>query len=224
MRTARPGAPIRCSTGLAVRVDQGTEYDTVVGCFAGEHGNLVAVPRAGLTFLGAAELLTNDQVLRADNAAVALRLLGQRDRLVWYVPDAADLVGDDGVTLSTLLPRVDPPGAVGARRGRGRAAAVAGQAARPAGDRAAAGDRQGDRDRPQPGSPLPQVGRPRACGPGPAASRPRLDGRAAAPARPGHRRPGRAGARRRPGTSTGRSSRCTPCSPTTARSPRPTPN
>ena len=96
--------------GLAVRVDQGTEYDTEVGCFAGEHGSLLAVPRDGLTFLGAADLLTNDQVLRADNAAVALRLLGQRDRLVWYVPDAADLVGDDGVTLSTLLPRWIFPG------------------------------------------------------------------------------------------------------------------
>jgi hypothetical protein len=96
--------------GLAVRVDQGTEYDTEIGCFAGEHGNLLAVPREGLTFLGAADLLTNDQVLRADNAAVALRLLGQQDRLVWYVPDAADLVGGDGVTLSTLLPRWIFPG------------------------------------------------------------------------------------------------------------------
>ena len=96
--------------GLAVRVDHGTEYDTEVGCYAGEHGNLLAIPREGLTFLGAADLLTNDQVLRADNAAVALRLLGQRDRLVWYVPDAADLVGGDGVTLSTLLPRWIFPG------------------------------------------------------------------------------------------------------------------
>ncbi len=96
--------------GLALRVDRGTEYDTEIGCFAGEHGNLLALPREGLTFLGAAELLTNDQVLRADNAAVALRLLGQRDRLVWYVPDAADLVGGDGVTLSTLLPRWIFPG------------------------------------------------------------------------------------------------------------------
>jgi hypothetical protein len=96
--------------GLAVRVDRATEYDSEVGCFGGEHGYLLAAPREGLTLLGAASLLTNEQVLRADNAAVALRLLGQRDRLVWYVPDAADLVGGDGVTLSTLLPRWIVPG------------------------------------------------------------------------------------------------------------------
>ena len=49
-------------------------------------------------------------MLAADNAAVALRLLGQRDRLVWYVPEAADLVGDDGVSLRTLLPEWIFPG------------------------------------------------------------------------------------------------------------------
>ena len=41
---------------------------------------------------------------------MALRLLGQRDRLVWYVPEAADLVGDDGVSLRTLLPEWILPG------------------------------------------------------------------------------------------------------------------
>ena len=68
------------------------------------------VPRDGVTLLGASELLTNDQVLRADNAAVALRLLGQHDRLVWYVPEVADLVGDDGVSLRTLVPEWVFPG------------------------------------------------------------------------------------------------------------------
>ena len=37
-------------------------------------------------------------MLEGDNAAVALRLLGQRDHLVWYVPSLADLVGGDGVS------------------------------------------------------------------------------------------------------------------------------
>lgn len=98
------GCPDARYDGLAVRVDHATEYDTTTGCFGGEHGDLVASPREGVTFLGAAELLTNDQVLRADNAAVALRLLGQRDRLVWYVPSADDLLGGDGVSLRTLVP------------------------------------------------------------------------------------------------------------------------
>jgi hypothetical protein len=115
-RTVTPGEDrtARCSdpllAGLEVSVEVGTEYSTAAGCFTGDHGHLVARPRDGVTLLGAAELLTNDQVLRADNAAVALRMLGQHDRLVWYVPEAADLVGDDGVSLRTLVPDWILPG------------------------------------------------------------------------------------------------------------------
>ena len=114
--TVAPGADraARCDdpllTGLDIRVDVGTEYDTASGCFTGEHGHLVASPRDGVTLLGASGLLSNDEVLRADNAAVALRLLGQRDRLVWYVPEVEDLVGDDGVSLRTLVPEWIFPG------------------------------------------------------------------------------------------------------------------
>ena len=63
-----------------------------------------------MLLFGADQALTNDQVLRADNAAVALRLLGQDRRLVWYVPSLGDLTGDDGVSLRTLLPRWVMPG------------------------------------------------------------------------------------------------------------------
>jgi hypothetical protein len=96
--------------GLDIRVDLATEYDVPDGCFPGEHGSLAATPQPGVTLLGAGDLLTNDQVLRADNAAVALRLLGQHDTLVWYVPEAADLVGGDGVSLRTLVPAWILPG------------------------------------------------------------------------------------------------------------------
>ena len=65
---------------------------------------------------GADQALTNDQILRADNAAVALRLLGQDERLVWYVPSLDDLVGDDGVSLQSLLPRWIRPALVARRR------------------------------------------------------------------------------------------------------------
>ncbi|MBZ5739618.1 DUF4350 domain-containing protein [Nocardioides mangrovi] len=91
-------------SGLAVAVDDGVEYDVDGGCFRGGSGALLAEPRPDLWLLGAGEALSNDQVLRADNAAVALRLLGGRDRLVWYVPSLDDLVADDGVSLQTLLP------------------------------------------------------------------------------------------------------------------------
>lgn len=89
---------------LRLVVDDGVEYPVTGGCFRGSHGALLAEPRPGLVLLGAGAVLSNDQVLRADDAAVALRLLGGRDRLVWYVPDLGDLVGGDGVSLATLLP------------------------------------------------------------------------------------------------------------------------
>lgn len=103
--------PARCTDetlarldGLEVLADRGLEYPTTTGCFRGEDGWLLGVAADGLMLLGAGGVLENDQVLRADNAAAALRLLGQRDRLVWYVPTVADQVGDDGVSLRSLLP------------------------------------------------------------------------------------------------------------------------
>ena len=91
--------------GLSLQVDEALEYPGPGGCFRVRHGSLLREPRPGLVLLGAAEALGNDQVLRADDAAVALRLLGRHPRLVWYVPTVDDLVGGDGVSLATLLPR-----------------------------------------------------------------------------------------------------------------------
>jgi hypothetical protein len=70
----------------------------------------VLVERDGVSLFGAGDALTNDQVLRADNAALALRLLGQDQRLVWYVPQLGDLVADDGVSLESLAPDWIRPG------------------------------------------------------------------------------------------------------------------
>jgi hypothetical protein len=102
-----PGGPVAggCAAydGLSLDVPTADAFDTE-GCFRGKDGVLLAEPRRGLTLVGAPDLLTNDQVLAGDNAAVALRLLGQRDRLVWYVPDLADLRGSDGISLAGLLP------------------------------------------------------------------------------------------------------------------------
>lgn len=78
------------------------EYDGR-GCFAGEHGNAIVLDQE-LMLLGSGEVLQNSTITRADNAAIALRLLGQHDRVVWYVPSAADQQGGDGVGLGSLLP------------------------------------------------------------------------------------------------------------------------
>lgn len=109
--TPHDDVPAGCAAydGLAVKVSRAEAFPTD-GCFGDEDGVLLAQPRTGLTLLGAPDILTNDQVLEADNAAVALRLLGQRQRLVWYVPSLRDLRGADGVSARTLLPDWLTPG------------------------------------------------------------------------------------------------------------------
>jgi hypothetical protein len=89
--------------GLSLQVKAAQAYATD-GCFRGKGGVLLAQPQPGLTLLGAPAALTNDQILDGDNAAVALRLLGHRPHLVWYVPALADLAGADSVSASSLLP------------------------------------------------------------------------------------------------------------------------
>lgn len=74
------------------------------GCFHSGRGVLLHSPTDGLWLWGAAGALDNEQVLASDNAAVALRLVGAGDRLVWYVPSATDLSGEDALSLGSLLP------------------------------------------------------------------------------------------------------------------------
>lgn len=87
-------------------------------CFRDRLGGVVATTRpspnsgspsvdgAGDVLLfGAAHALTNDQIMRGDNAAIALRLLGQHPRLIWYVPRLEDLGAGESVAPSALLPR-----------------------------------------------------------------------------------------------------------------------
>jgi Domain of unknown function (DUF4350) len=94
--------------GLSLSVPRADEYDGQ-GCFPGNHGAVIGEPAPGITFLGAPAALTNDQILDGDNAAIALRLLGTGDRLVWYVPSYTDLAGADGISARSLLPRFLTP-------------------------------------------------------------------------------------------------------------------
>lgn len=90
--------------GLDLSVDQASGYDTSDGCFPSNGGYVLARGADDTTYFGAGQALTNDQVLRADNAAVALRLLGEHDRLVWYVPTLDDADDDEAVSLWTFAP------------------------------------------------------------------------------------------------------------------------
>lgn len=102
-------ADLGLEDGLELTVDTATAYDAD-GCFPTAAGDLLVTGSSGTVYLGAADALTNDQVLRGDNAAVALRLLGQRERLVWYVPSYDDTVPGESVSLSALLPAWLVPG------------------------------------------------------------------------------------------------------------------
>ncbi len=94
--------------GLTLEVDRSLLYQTS-GCFT-EGGRSVLVRRDNVAVFGGGDALTNDQVTRGDNAAITLRLLGQSDRLLWYVPSYDDLSAGDGVSAETLLPRWIRPG------------------------------------------------------------------------------------------------------------------
>lgn len=104
-------------SGLTIEADQVTVFSddgaTLDGarCFTTGGGAVVAESKAqDLVLFGAGEALTNDQVLRGDNAAVALRLAGATERLVWYVPDPTDAGADETVSLGSLIPRWVVPG------------------------------------------------------------------------------------------------------------------
>jgi hypothetical protein len=115
-RTVHPDAPLEAGcadypvAGLRLDVDHATAY-AGEGCFTtgGDGSVLVRPSRYGghVLLFGAGSALADSQILRGDNAAVALRLLGENDRLVWYV---ADLDGSEGIGLGSLLPRWIGPG------------------------------------------------------------------------------------------------------------------
>jgi hypothetical protein len=100
--------------GLSVEVGPSPGYrgrtgSGAVGCFSGggkRPASLVTrVDRTVPTYaVGGTDVLTNDRVARADNAAVALRLLGQHDRLVWYVADRRDVAAGDAGSVRAQLP------------------------------------------------------------------------------------------------------------------------
>jgi hypothetical protein len=57
-----------------------------------------------VTVLGNAEVLTNDRLAAQGNAALALGLLGARDRLVWYLPTPGDLPTGEQRSFYDLVP------------------------------------------------------------------------------------------------------------------------
>lgn len=94
--------------GLVVRTYGGRGL-AAPGCF-GADGRSTLLRQDNRWLMTSPDSFTNDHVLERDNGALALRLLGQQDRLVWYVADTADTAVTDGTVLSNLLPRWLEPG------------------------------------------------------------------------------------------------------------------
>jgi hypothetical protein len=81
----------------------------VTACFRDADGShWVHLPptggRAPVTVVGAQGFLANGTITEADNAAVALRLLGQADHLIWYVPTVDDVAENDATLPAPLIP------------------------------------------------------------------------------------------------------------------------
>jgi hypothetical protein len=57
-----------------------------------------------VTVLGTPDVLSNEGIAGAGNAALALGLLGENDTLVWYVPTVADIEADGSSDITSLTP------------------------------------------------------------------------------------------------------------------------
>src|SRR5690606_17172021 len=104
-------------SGLTLELDSGVYYSgfplggPATTCFPRGASVLLAEdPTQDVTLFGGGQGLTNEHVLRADNAAIARRLTGASKRLVWYVPDPSDAAADETVGLGSLLPDWVAPG------------------------------------------------------------------------------------------------------------------
>jgi len=109
-----------CTLPAAQRAESvsagGDAYTAPAGaerCFASGDGGasgdaagygLVRIERGSrvVTLLGLGELLENQYITDSGNAALALGLLGEQPKLVWYQPDVDDLAFEDANSLAGL--------------------------------------------------------------------------------------------------------------------------
>jgi hypothetical protein len=85
-----------------------TDSGSATACLGSGDGvySLVQLDRGGsrLIILGATSALTNEQIIREGNAALALNLLGENPELVWYLPSVDDLPTSQAQDLGSLSP------------------------------------------------------------------------------------------------------------------------
>ncbi|SFQ97956.1 hypothetical protein SAMN04488564_101544 [Lentzea waywayandensis] len=81
--TRQPGCPLAAKAGAATT--GGFVYEGEQRCY-----DSTLVRTGTVTMIGYGGIFTNRDIDEEGNAALALSLLGQHERLVWYVPSAAD--------------------------------------------------------------------------------------------------------------------------------------
>lgn len=86
-----PGCDLAAARAAGVVELGGLAYRSAldIGCYhAGSAAGLVRVADGGrtVTVLGSADPLTNKRLANQGNAALAMRLLGEKPRLLWYLP------------------------------------------------------------------------------------------------------------------------------------------
>ncbi|HUQ58185.1 DUF4350 domain-containing protein [Lentzea sp.] len=93
--TRQPGCPLASKAGAATT--GGFVYEGEQRCY-----DSTLVRTGTITVIGYGGIFTNRDLDTEGNAALALSLLGQHDRLVWYVPSAADR--SQQKSLTDLMP------------------------------------------------------------------------------------------------------------------------
>jgi len=77
-----------------------------IGCWSdgGDDYRMAVVDDGRIVVVGTTGAFSNEQVILAGNAAFVLGLLGERDRLVWYLPTLADADTAAPPTIGSLSP------------------------------------------------------------------------------------------------------------------------
>jgi hypothetical protein len=104
----RAGAVVVGATFVAEAAD-------ATGCYpVGEGYGLLSVADddGRITAVDGGDLFTNEHLAENGNAALAVNLLGARERLVWFVPSPADGAGGGAATLDELTPEWVSPAIV----------------------------------------------------------------------------------------------------------------
>nr|WP_156664831.1 DUF4350 domain-containing protein [Mycobacterium sp. 852002-51057_SCH5723018] len=100
LREANRAGPVRFGPSHAYRAKDGR---TLTSCY---DGVLIRFRDGGrsVTAVGSTDFMTNDGLLQAGNAALAMNLAGDRPRLIWYAPHRVEGETSTPASISDLIP------------------------------------------------------------------------------------------------------------------------